>query len=288
MSNPRLRRLRLDQERLETRFRDSPKIRIVSATGTPAEKYEIAYYVRGLCAAPNGDIFERIEHVVEIKLSLGYPRRAPQCKMLTPIFHPNFDEVSVCIGDFWAPSEGLDDLVVRIGRMIAYQEYNVKSPLNGLAARWAAENAHLLPVDSEEIAPATSQSPVPNTERIIVTLGGEAALRTQEANDENAATSTQEVGGEAVFLPRLDFGSISIAIRPGRTTIGRALANDLQLNHESISAFHAELLCMEGQVIARDLSSTNGTFINGSTIVAAPLSEGDNLNFGDFQATYLT
>lgn len=48
-----------------------------------------------------------------------YPRRAPQCRMLTPVFHPNFDDSNVCIGDFWAASEGLDDLVVRIGRMIA-------------------------------------------------------------------------------------------------------------------------------------------------------------------------
>jgi hypothetical protein len=31
--------------------------------------------------------------------------------------------------------------------MIAYQEYNTKSPLNGLAAKWAAQNAHLLPID---------------------------------------------------------------------------------------------------------------------------------------------
>ena len=73
--------------------------------------------------------------------------------MLTPVFHPNFDATSVCIGDFWAPSERLDDLIVRVGRMIAYQEYNTKSPLNGLAARWAAENPQFLPIDPREIAP---------------------------------------------------------------------------------------------------------------------------------------
>src|SRR6201986_4265521 len=73
--------------------------------------------------------------------------------MLTPVFHPNFDDISVCIGDFWAASESLDDLIVRIGPMISYQEYNTKSPLNGLAAKWAAQNSHLLPVDSRAIAP---------------------------------------------------------------------------------------------------------------------------------------
>jgi hypothetical protein len=38
--------------------------------------------------------------------------------------------------------------------MIAYQEYNTKSPLNGLAAKWAAEHASLLPVDARPLAPS--------------------------------------------------------------------------------------------------------------------------------------
>ena len=37
--------------------------------------------------------------------------------------------------------------------MIAYQEYNTKSPLNGLAAKWAAQHPELLPVDSRPVAP---------------------------------------------------------------------------------------------------------------------------------------
>ena len=89
--------------------------------------------------------------------------------MLTPIFHPNFDASSVCIGDFWAASEGLDDLLVRVGRMIAYQEHNTKSPLNGLAAKWAAQHAALLPIDSREIAPpwnASTSTPAPPEQAI--------------------------------------------------------------------------------------------------------------------------
>ncbi|MGZ4845317.1 MAG: hypothetical protein ACXVJ1_11260, partial [Candidatus Angelobacter sp.] len=59
--------------------------------------------------------------------------------------------------DFWAASEALDDLIIRIGRMISYQEYNTKSPLNGLAAKWAAQNSSLLPVDPRPIAPPIEQ-----------------------------------------------------------------------------------------------------------------------------------
>jgi hypothetical protein len=77
------------------------------------------------------------------------------------VFHPNFDDSTVCIGDFWAASEGLDDLIIRIGRMISYQEYNTKSPLNGLAAKWAEQHAKLFPVDPRDIAPPTEKAVVP-------------------------------------------------------------------------------------------------------------------------------
>jgi ubiquitin-protein ligase len=158
MLSPRIRRLKLDYDALFKRFSGWPLIRIVGTAGMPPELYRFQYLVRGLYVAPDGAILERNDQLLEVNLSLGYPRRAPQCRMLTPVFHPNFDDSSVCIGDFWAASESLDDLIIRIGRMISYQEYNTKSPLNGLAAKWAAQNSHLLPVDGRPIAPPLKES----------------------------------------------------------------------------------------------------------------------------------
>ncbi|HLW54941.1 MAG TPA: ubiquitin-conjugating enzyme E2 [Candidatus Angelobacter sp.] len=159
MLSPRIRRLKLDYEQLQERLAAWPVIRVVGTAGLPPELYRFQYSIKGLYVAADGSILERNEHLLEVNLSLGYPRRAPQCRMLTPVFHPNFDDSSVCIGDFWAASEALHDLVIRIGRMIAYQEYNTKSPLNGLAAKWAAQNAHLLPVDSRAVAPPLEGAP---------------------------------------------------------------------------------------------------------------------------------
>lgn len=153
MPSPRTRRLMLDHSTLTARLSGWPLIQITGTAGMPPEIYRFTYHLRGLYVAPSGEILERAAHVLEVNLSLGYPRRAPQCRMLTPVFHPNFDEAMVCIGDFWAASEGLDDLIIRIGRMIAYQEYNTKSPLNGLAAKWAAQNSSLLPIDSRNVSP---------------------------------------------------------------------------------------------------------------------------------------
>jgi len=142
---------------MRDRFTGWPAIQISGTAGIPPEIYRVTYHVKGLYVGAEGRILERSVHTLEINLSLGYPRRAPQCRMLAPVFHPNFDDSTVCIGDFWAAAEGLDDLVIRIGRMIAYQEYNTRSPLNGLAAKWAVQNAHLLPIDNLVLAPPMAE-----------------------------------------------------------------------------------------------------------------------------------
>ena len=170
MPSPRTRRLLLDHQTLTARLAAWPLIQISGTAGIPPEIYRFTYNIRGLYVAPDGNILERNVHILEVNLSLGYPRRAPQCRMLTPVFHPNFDDAMVCIGDFWAASEGLDDLVIRIGRMISYQEYNTKSPLNGLAAKWAAQNTSLLPIDSRSIAPPSDTSEKPGASTLDVQL----------------------------------------------------------------------------------------------------------------------
>ena len=159
--NVRLRRLRADHGQIEKRFKSSPYIVIRKATGNPPERYEIEYRVRSLLVKDDGEIVESNVHVAEIVLTRGYPRRPPQCKMLTPIFHPNIDPGAICIGDHWAASEALSDLILRIGEIITYQSYNTKSPLNGEAARWADENGHLLPVDPVDLLPPEVEPDAP-------------------------------------------------------------------------------------------------------------------------------
>src|SRR2546429_7981689 len=118
MPSPRIRRLILDEETLQGLLQNWPLIQITGKAGIPPEIYRFTYNIRGLYVSGSGEILERDTHVLEVNLTLGYPRRAPQCRMLTPVFHPNFDDSMVCIGDFWAASEGLDDLIIRIGRPI--------------------------------------------------------------------------------------------------------------------------------------------------------------------------
>jgi len=188
---------------LDRLLKDWPLIQITGKAGMPPEIYRFTYNIRGLYVSPSGEILERDTHSLEVNLTLGYPRRAPQCRMLTPVFHPNFDDSMVCIGDFWAASERLDDLIIRIGRMISYQEYNTKSPLNGLAAKWAAQNPHLLPIDPRSVAPplrsAESSVESPQTSAIEAPVSNQLVA---------AATSAVETA------PAIDPWSQRIVIAP--------------------------------------------------------------------------
>lgn len=191
MLSPRIRRLKLDHQQLTQKFAGWPLIQITGTAGMPPEVYRFAYKIKGLFVSATGEIQERDQHFLEVNLSLGYPRRAPQCRMLTPVFHPNFDDSTVCIGDFWAASEGLDDLIIRIGRMISYQEYNTKSPLNGLAAKWAEQHTKLFPIDPRNMAPPLEKqisavdAPSPTTE--AAANPETAALASSSAHSQEAA-----------------------------------------------------------------------------------------------------
>jgi ubiquitin-protein ligase len=150
----RTRRLMADYRQMREAFAGGTFIRLLETTGDPAETYKLEFNFRGIESIQAKEPILREQHLVEIRLTSDYPRMAPACRMLTPIFHPNIDTSAICVGDHWVAGERLTDLVVRIGQMIAYQAYNIKSPLNGEAAMWADLNPEALPIDSRDLFPA--------------------------------------------------------------------------------------------------------------------------------------
>lgn len=147
MSNVRLRRLQADYENLLDYIRRHPRLRLIQTAGEPPEQYQVEYRIKSLRQV--GDDLQQIKsHMVEISLPRNYPRTPPQCRMLTPVFHPNIAPHAICVGDHWSAGEPLKSIVARIGEMLAYQSYNVKSPLNGEAARWVEQHLEELPLDN--------------------------------------------------------------------------------------------------------------------------------------------
>ncbi len=165
MSTVRLRRLQSDYEKVRDYVNRHPRLQLIQADGSPPERYQLEYRIRGMRQTAD-ELSVVKSHMVEIALPLSYPRMPPQCRMLTPIFHPNIAPHAICIGDHWSPGEPLWSIMARIGEMIAYQSYNTKSPLNGEAARWVDEHLEELPLDPVSMmpddagsAPATAARP---------------------------------------------------------------------------------------------------------------------------------
>ena len=73
------------------------------------------------------------------------------------------------------------------------------------------------------------------------------------------------------------------AILKPEVTIGRDPGNDLVLDSPVVSRRHAALVMRDGAYWIRDLSSLNGTAVNGHPITEAPLGDGDIVRIGDEQ-----
>jgi hypothetical protein len=64
-------------------------------------------------------------------------------------------------------------------------------------------------------------------------------------------------------------------------TIGRAPDNDVVLDHPTVSNHHARLSWKSGSLLVEDLSSANGTFIDGERVTTVRTRPGVELKIGD-------
>lgn len=68
-----------------------------------------------------------------------------------------------------------------------------------------------------------------------------------------------------------------------KTTVGRVEDNTFPITDPSVSSHHCEILLKGGEVIVRDLNSTNGTYINGDKVTEATLKPGQVLRLGQIE-----
>ena len=77
-------------------------------------------------------------------------------------------------------------------------------------------------------------------------------------------------------------------LREGRTTLGRSPENDIVLENMVVSGHHCEFeLGGLAEVYIEDLSSTNGTYIDGKLVKRQRLNDGDVIEIGNFRIQFL-
>jgi pSer/pThr/pTyr-binding forkhead associated (FHA) protein len=75
----------------------------------------------------------------------------------------------------------------------------------------------------------------------------------------------------------------SVELKVDKTTIGRVEDNAFQIAEPSISSHHCEILLRGGDVVVKDLDSTNGTFIDGEQVTESVLKPGQTLRLGQIE-----
>jgi hypothetical protein len=128
-------------------------------------------------------------------------------------------------------------------------------------------------------------------------LATEATEGTERGFDGEPLDSSRPA--EAFFSPSLSVPSVaSVAkssgsgvspglelrplwVRAPATGVGRAEENDLVLDSPRVSRHHARIEVTDGEYRLVDNGSSNGTFLNGERVTAAPISVGDVIRFAD-------
>src|SRR5437667_11384416 len=76
---------------------------------------------------------------------------------------------------------------------------------------------------------------------------------------------------------------LAYELKVDKTTVGRLEDNAFQIAESSVSSHHCELDRRGGEIVVKDLNSTNGTFINGEKITEAVLKPGQILRLGQVE-----
>jgi two-component system, cell cycle response regulator len=88
---------------------------------------------------------------------------------------------------------------------------------------------------------------------------------------------------QRIYLMAIAGANVGVVHKIGgtRAVLGRATSAQIRVEDDGISREHAEIVFENGRVIVRDLSSTNGTFVNGSRTDSREVRNGDQLSVGN-------
>jgi len=89
-----------------------------------------------------------------------------------------------------------------------------------------------------------------------------------------------------VQLPGLP--PVSHVLKDQTITIGRMKGNTIVIEDSSVSLMHARISLKDGEVLLKDLNSTNGTTVNGQPVNEVKLKDLDRIGFADVQAQFQT
>lgn len=117
---------------------------------------------------------------------------------------------------------------------------------------------------------------LPKGKLVVASASKRGAVAPATYTDASAQNPIIEIGDERYILT----GPV--------TTIGRGSSCDITLDDSGVSRKHLELRITPHGVIARDLDTTNGSFVEGHRITAATLVDGNTITIGRTKIMFWT
>lgn len=108
------------------------------------------------------------------------------------------------------------------------------------------------------------------------------------AGQETQSGSAPAVSSPCLFVRKGPSPGEQFYLDRPTVTIGRDPESDIFLNDMTVSRVHAVLTVSECEVSVRDAGSLNGTYVNGMCVDSAVLCNGDLLQIGTFQMSFLS
>src|SRR5712691_9361769 len=77
-----------------------------------------------------------------------------------------------------------------------------------------------------------------------------------------------------------------IQLKPGTNLLGRGFANDFKIADPSVSGSHCQIVVENGQILIKDLGSTNGTYVNRAPVKEAFLNGEQTIHLGGVELAF--
>jgi hypothetical protein len=108
-------------------------------------------------------------------------------------------------------------------------------------------------------------------------------------HDVTVAVEASDLDAGLLIVKRGPNAGSRFVLGPELITLGRHPDSDVFLDDVTVSRRHAEIVRRGSQVVVRDASSLNGTYVNRERIEdEVPLRHGDELQVGKFRLVFLS
>ena len=102
----------------------------------------------------------------------------------------------------------------------------------------------------------------------------------------NKPTSAVDFDSTAKLIDLMHKDDIREYALGDTTTLGRIASNDIRLLDEMVSGHHAKIIRFQNNYFIEDITSTNGSFVNGKRIRKCVLKDGDRISFGPYKLMF--